>query len=463
MSENVIQEQMLAMINQYFANKNQSNQKAYAYPAEETYHQIDALTIPKQGRDVEKMLDVLNQDVFPYRIVGEHQRNFAFVPAPVEDVSKLGDILTTLYNPNAAGWFSAPVVAYIHKQLIEWFCGKVGYGEKAGGVFVSGGSVANMTALIAARDAKLSLEEITKGVAYVSDQAHHSVNKGLRMIGILDTRVRRVPTDAYQKIIPVELEKMIQADKENGLIPFVAIGTAGTTNAGTIDPLDKISQVCQKYNLWFHVDGAFGASTLMSPKYAPLLKGVEEADSVIWDAHKWLFQTYTCAMVLVKEKQHLLNSFSDDPSYLKDAHNGDQIESWDLGPELSRPAMGIKLWLTLQVLGTEKMAKNIEHNIELAQSTAQLIEALPNWEIVTPAQLAMVTFRYMPEGKSEEERDQLNVAIAQEIQASGWANVLTTEIKGHKVIRICTISPNTTEKDMGETIEKLVAAAKKLG
>ncbi|MGX6979283.1 pyridoxal phosphate-dependent decarboxylase family protein [Vagococcus elongatus] len=464
MGHHPMKEQLSNIISTYFEEKtvDKNQQLTYKEPSSEAFEKIIQLDFPADGRPLKEMVQVLKEEVFPYRVVGEHPRSFAFVPAPVEDVSKLGDILTTLYNPNAAGWFSAPVIAQIHKLLIDYFCQKMGYTKDFGGVFVSGGSLANLTALIAARDDKLELDQITKGVAYVSAQAHHSINKGLRMAGIPDSRIRRVKTDGALKMIPESLEEMIQEDQQKGLIPFVVIGTSGTTNSGTIDPLEDLGKVCQRHNVWFHVDGAFGASVIMSKKNASLLKGIEYADSTILDAHKWLYQTYTCAMVLVKDKKTLLKSFSDDPSYLQDAHSGQQIDSWDIGPELSRPALGVKLWLTLQVLGTDKLAENIDYSIEMAKYLETELKKSSHWEIVSSAQLAMINFRYIDKSKTEEELDQLNSKIAQKIQGSGWANILTTELKNKKVIRICTISPKVTKEDLLETIDRLDTFAAEL-
>ena len=199
--------------------------------------------------------------------------------------------MTSAYNIHAGGSKLAPTVNCIEQEVIQWLCHQAGFCENPGGVFVSGGSMANITALTAARDNKLNEETLHLGVAYISDQTHSSVAKGLRIIGIPNTRIRKIHTNSNFQLKTDLLESQIQKDLENGLLPFVVIGTAGTTNTGSIDPLEKISQICSKYNLWFHIDGAYGASVLLSPKYRHLLKGTELADSMSWDAHKWLFQT----------------------------------------------------------------------------------------------------------------------------------------------------------------------------
>ena len=201
--------------------------------------------------------------------------------------------------------------------------------------------MANITALTAARDNKLTDINLHLGTAYISDQTHSSVAKGLRIIGITDSRIRRIPTNSHFQMDTAKLEEVIEADKKSGYIPFVVIGTAGTTNTGSIDPLTEISALCKKHDMWFHIDGAYGASVLLSPKYKSLLNGTELADSISWDAHKWLFQTYGCAMVLVKDIRNLFHSFHVNPEYLKDLENDiDNVNTWDIGMEQTRPARG---------------------------------------------------------------------------------------------------------------------------
>lgn len=323
--------------------------------------------------------------------------------------------------------------------------------------------MANITALTAARDNKLNEETLHLGVAYISDQTHSSVAKGLRIIGIPNTRIRKIHTNSNFQLKTDLLESQIQKDLENGLLPFVVIGTAGTTNTGSIDPLEKISQICSKYNLWFHIDGAYGASVLLSPKYRHLLKGTELADSMSWDAHKWLFQTYGCAMVLVKDIKHLFKSFHVNPEYLKDIEgDAEHINPWDIGMELTRPARGLKLWLTLQVLGTDLIGSAIEHGFELATWAEEALRELDHWEIISKSQLAMINFRYTSDEISEEALDLLHERISERILASGYAAVFTTVLNGKKVLRICALHPETTRDDMRTTIHMLDTFAREI-
>lgn len=371
--------------------------------------------------------------------------------------------MTSAYNIHAGGSKLAPMVNCIEQEVLRWLCEQVGFTKNPGGVFVSGGSMANITALTAARDCKLNDENLHLGVAYVSDQTHSSVAKGLRIIGIPNSRIRSVATNSAFQMDTDMLKEMIAKDKENGLIPFVVIGTAGTTNTGSIDPLEEIADICANNNMWFHIDGAYGASVLLSPKYKHLLKGTELADSISWDAHKWLFQTYGCAMVLVKDIKHLFHSFHVNPEYLKDVEGDmEHINTWDIGMELTRPARGLKLWLTLQVLGTRLIGSAIEHGFQLAEWAEEALNELDNWEVISKAQLAMLNFRYAADDLTDEQMDLLNEKVSEKIVESGYAAVFTTILNGKKVLRICALHPETTRDDMRTTIHLLDTYAREL-
>ena len=439
----------------------QNNNPVIKQSDDNQLHKIETIGIPKKGRPVNEVIQEMQEEVFQYCGDNNHPRFFGFVPGPASCVSWLGDIMTSAYNIHAGGSKLAPTVNCVEQQVIRYLCDSAGYGKQAGGIFVSGGSMANMTALTAARDRKLDENNLHLGIAYISDQTHSSVAKGLRVIGITSSRIRIIPSDENFKIRMDLLEQAIQADIEKGFIPFVAIGTAGTTNTGTIDDLDAMADICKKYDMWFHVDGAIGGSILLSPKYKHLLKGIEKSDSLSWDAHKWLFQTYGCAAIIVKDVENLYKSFHVSPEYLKDLEE-DSIypNMYDIGIELTRPARGLKLWMTLQVLGTELIGSAIEQGFKQAIWTQEEIEAKENWEIVSPAQLSMVNFRYAPSDLTEEQKDALNERITVRLNESGYAAMFTTVLKGKTVVRLCGIHPETSKEDIITTMNMLDTFAK---
>ena len=285
---------------------------------------------------------------------------------------------------------------------------------------------------------------------------HSSVAKGLRVIGITSQRLRTIPTDENFRMRTDLLREAIEKDLKDGYIPFAVIGTAGTTNTGAIDPLPEIAAICREFGLWLHVDGAIGGSLLLSPKYKDLIRGVEEADSLSWDGHKWLFQTYGCAAILVKNVGDLYRSFHVSPEYLKDvdASNG-YLNMFDIGIELTRPARGLKLWLTLQVLGTELLGSAIEQGFRQAKWAEETVSARENWEILSHAQLAMLNFRYAPADLREEQIAELNETISRRLNETGYAAMFTTVLRGKTCLRLCAIHPETTQEDIVTTVDYL--------
>lgn len=432
-------------------------------PDEAVVQALRHAPISTEGRPLEEVVREMEEEVYRYNGRVDHPRQFGFIPGPATSLSWLGDVMTNAYNPHAGGFALAPTVNAVEERLLEWLAEEVGYPKSSGGVFVSGGSMANLTALVAARDALLDDDTYHLGAAYVSDQTHSSVAKSLHVSGIRRRHVRVVPSDEQFRMDVDALATMIQEDKERGLHPYVVIASSGTTNTGSIDPLDEIASVCEKEQLWMHVDGAYGASVALSPEYRHLLSGIERSDSLSWDGHKWLFQTYGIAMVIVKDRKHLLHSYHNAPEYLQDVASTDtQFNPWDLGIEMTRPARGLKLWLTLQTLGSERVGKWITEGIHRAEFTERLLQREKDWTIISPAQLAIINFRYTPTGYTEKQLDVLNHQISEQMLESGFAGVFTTKLRGKIVLRMVTIHPETTDEDIEETIHRLVKIAKRL-
>lgn len=430
----------------------------------ETVDRVSAMTVPEKGRDLDSVYNEFLNDIFTSVSLSQHPRSFSCVPSTMSLLSWMGDVMTNAVNPHASCKLNSPTVDKVEKNLIKWMCSLAGYPNGCGGLFVSGGSLANLTALTAARDAKLlSFEDRRRAVVYVSAQTHSSVAKGLHIIGFANDQIHIISTDSDFRMNVTELEAEIEKNISEGQKPFAVVASAGTTNTGSVDPLRDIAGICKKYDMWMHIDGAYGASALLSETHRRELDGVELSDSLSWDAHKWMQQTYGCSVVLVRNRNQLVNSFAAHPEYLKDAEaSPEAVEFWDLGPELTRPARGLKLWLTLQVLGSDEMGRVVDHGCDLAAFAENYIKGKDGFEIISHAKLGIVNFRYAPASvNSEEMRDTINHEAAAEITRSGFAQVFTTELCGHKVIRLCTIHPDTTEKDITETIDRLELLCKR--
>lgn len=410
--------------------------------------------IPENGRPLDEVVREMQDTVIGYGYNADHARFMGFVPGPTSAVSWLGEIMAAGYNRHAGSFANYPAGCVAENELLRWFADKAGFPEGAGGIFVSGGSMANMTALTAARDAMLHEDAWSAGVVYVSEQTHSSVAKALHIIGIKREHVRIVPCDEQFRMDVDKLVDAIDMDCRCGLVPFAVVATAGSTNTGSVDPLERIGEVCREKNLWMHVDGAFGASALLT-RYRDMLRGVEMADSLSWDAHKWLFQTYSCGMVLVRDERTLLKSFSTHPEYLRDLEGSALPNPWDMGPELTRPARGLKLWFTIQVMGSRGLAEAIEHGFTLARWAEDELRRDADAEIVSPAQMAMVCFRFAPEGVPAEKLDELNARVSRRMLESNYAGIFTTELNGKKVLRICAIHPRAQESDIRTTIQML--------
>lgn len=391
--------------------------------------------------------------IFDYRNRSNHPRFMAFVPGPVSPIAWLGDCITTAFNSFAGSKLQGSGAAVVEQTMTRWLASRAGMPETAGGVFVSGGSMANLTALALARDRVLPSGKENIGVAYLSDQTHYSVAKALRILGFKKHQIRIIQSNDNFQMDTSALESTIQSDRASGVIPFVVVGTSGTTNTGSVDPLVDISTICKNEGLHFHIDGAFGASACLSATHSDSVSGLGLADSISWDAHKWLFQSYGCGIVLVRDRRHLVENFTNDGDYLRDAVDDEDIPNfWNYGIELTRPARAMRLWFTMRVLGVDTMGQMIDQGFFLAQRAQEELQRLENWEVTSRASLAMVTFRYAPPGKTEEALDALNAAISRRLVSENVAGILTTKLRNSVVLRICCISPLLSTDEMATII-----------
>ena len=436
--------------------ENEDLQKTVEKITESEIEKVAQIPVLKDGRNLNEVVKELVEEIMPYGNNCSHHRFFGFIPGTASPLSWLGDLISSSYNRHLGSIANAPAVELIERKLIRWLNDKAGFPQTAGGTFVSGGSMANLTALTVARNKILNEDEWHLGVAYISNQTHSSVIKGLKVIGVSQKRIRIIPTNDNFEINTELLKNQIAQDLKSGLKPFVVVASSGTTNTGSVDDFKQIRSICDEYCMWLHVDGAFGASALLSEKYSCLLNGIETANSISWDAHKWLFQTLGCSMLLVRDEKDLLESFCVHPEYLEDIHSNDgHADPMDIGIELTRPARFIRLWLTLQVMGENLISKSITHGIDMAKYADDLISSNPNIKVISHAKLAVLNFRYIDHNYSKEENDLLNLKISQLALNEGYAGIFTTELNGEKVLRLCIINPRVTKEEIEQTVKKL--------
>ncbi|WP_019673273.1 pyridoxal phosphate-dependent decarboxylase family protein [Psychrobacter lutiphocae] len=422
--------------------------------------QQDIKDIPflEEPRSADEVIQDMRDLVYKYRTMQNNPKFFSFIPLALSPISVVGETINAFYSPYGGSHTLSQGMAVAEKRLLNWMGKQVGYPVKElGGLFVSGGSMANLTASIVARDEKLKDTELYKGTVYVSDQTHSSVAKGIRVMGIPNANIRKVKTNERFQIIPEDLKRQIEQDKKDGYIPFLIVGTAGTTNTGTIDPLHQLADISEAYDMWLHIDGAYGASALLS-SHRELLDGIERSDSISWDGHKWLFQSYGCAVVICKDRQAMARTFNENPEYLTDIKSDDSnINFWDMGIELTAPARGMRLWYTLQRVGLKEMRRAIDVGFDNAAYFETLFKQEDYFEIVSPAQLSIVNIRYTDKHHSEEELNQINHKLSEMATERNDAIYYTTTLNGKTVLRFCTINPLLTK----EGVEDVVANLKK--
>lgn len=442
---------------------NVSNDPVFKVPDSDEIPSLQEISRIGESTPVEKVIQDAFE-VFDYRNRSNHPRCMAFIPSPVSPYAWLGHCISNAFNTFAGSRLQGSGVAIVEQTVIQFLAQQAGLPDTAGGVFVSGGSMANLTALALARDRIIPSGKEQLGVAYLSDQTHYSVAKALKVLGFKKRQIHIVASNDNFEMNPSALGEAIAVDREANLIPFLVVGTSGTTNTGSVDPLAAISPICKREGLWFHIDGAYGASACLSATRSESVQGLGLADSISWDAHKWLFQTYGCSLVLVKEKKHLVQNFANDGDYLRDAVDDEEIPNfWDYGIELTRPARAMRLWFTLKVLGVDKVKEMVDQGFFLAERAEEELRKLDDWKVTSHASLAIVTFRYSPGGKSEEELDELNVAIQKRLLADNVAGILTTMLRGRVVLRMCSISPLLTTEEMAGIVKSIDQIAKELG
>jgi aromatic-L-amino-acid decarboxylase len=473
--------QVVDMLIEHFAGLRDKPATRLAAP-HEVAQQISA-ELPERPEAFSELLKQLDEHVFAHMGLTTHPRFFAFVPSPSNFISVLGDALDSGYNAFLGNWLEAAGPSRVEQVTVGWLRELCGLPDEAGGLFVSGGSVANLMAIAVAREVKFgdtggwgrgakneprapSLEEedlahCSDAAAYCSDQTHSSIQRAFRVMGLGRHQLVRMQSDEQFRLPISVLRERVAADRAAGKTPFCVVANAGTTNTGAVDPLPELAEFCRQEDLWLHVDGAYGAAAMLCDEGRRLLAGIDLADSLAIDPHKWLFQPYEIACLLVRDGHELHETFRISSEYLSVVHRklGDLVHFQDCGLQLTRSFRALKLWLSFKYFGLEAFRAAVRRGIELAEYAEQVIRATPGFEVTTPAQLAVVTFRCVPDGASLQQVDALNETVADRMLADGFATVTTTALRGRRVLRLCTINPRTTEDDIRETIARISLSA----
>jgi glutamate/tyrosine decarboxylase-like PLP-dependent enzyme len=404
--------------------------------------------LPETPLDADASLQLLAEVALAYQQHGDHPRYFARVPGPCSFAAVLGEWLGTGFNTISASWGGGSGPATIELVVIEWLRQMIGMPEGTEGVLLSGGSIANVTAFLAARS------ELGRGVSYFCDQTHSSLHRDLIAMGCIDEHMHKLPSDDNYRMSIDALRAAVIADKAAGLRPVMVVATAGTTNTGAVDPLHAIADLCAEENMWFHVDGAYGGPAALTAEGRRHLDGMERADSVVLDPHKWLFQPYDIGVCMVTRPGALERCYAMSPEYLKDVQaTTGAVNFGNRSLELTRRSRALKLWLSLRSYGAGRFRDAVRRGIELAEFAEQYLRQHPEtWEVVTPAQIGVVCFAFRDWQVGE------HAACTKAITDSGYACVSSTMLRDKSVLRLCTINPLTTEDDIVQTVDRLAAA-----
>jgi aromatic-L-amino-acid/L-tryptophan decarboxylase len=451
--------QALDLVIRHFET-NRQNPVAVTIPRAQT-ERLLRTALPEQATPVSELVEILGRDVFPNALKSDHPRFYAFVPSPTNFVSVIGDLLISGHNLFAGHWMAASAAGQIEINVIDWLNELVGFPVKAGGgILVSGGSMANLSAIATAREARLGGPN-ENAIVYCSDQTHSSMAKGLRILGFRADQKRTIATDDGFRLSVPALEAAIAADRAAGRLPFCVVANGGTTNTGAIDPLGALADLCAREKLWLHVDGAYGAAAVITERGRTALAGIERADSITLDPHKWLFQPYELGCLLVRDATTLQKAFrvedEDHADYLEDVTRWvkNDVNFYECGIQLTRSFKALKLWLSMRAFGLGEFRRGIEVGFEMADHAERTLRAAGTWEIVTPSQMGIVTFRWRDDSRTAAQIDAITRATVDLMREDGYALVMSTALGGRPVLRLCPINPGTNSGEIEETIRRL--------
>lgn len=410
--------------------------------------------LPDEGRGIENGVDFFFDRVVPRMTRVNHPRFHAYIPCPSSFAGAIGEMLAAGTNPFVGSWLGGATVSSLELTVLRWIAQLIGYPQGAAGILTSGGSTANLVGLAAAR-ARFGPDTLRTGRIYLSREGHASMDKAAHVLGYPPEALRPVPVDDRLRIRPEGLERMIREDLESGATPFFVCANAGTINTGAVDPLAEIADLCRERELWFHVDGAYGGFAAMCDEGRTALVGMERADSLTLDPHKWLYAPMGTGCALVRDAGALEAAFSARGEYLQDLPP-DEVNFLDRGPELSRPARVLAVWMVLRSTGREVLRRHVETDMRLARLAADLLEEDPRFELLDRPELSIVAFRHAARsGEPEEQRSARDLRLMDATLRDGTMMLSTTTIHGRTALRLVVMNHRTTEEDVRASVTKL--------
>ena len=428
-------------------------------------------TLPRQGASPELLLNHAADLLFDHSLFNGHPRFWGYVTSSAAPIGALAELLAAAVNSNTGAWLLSPMASEIEAQTVRWIAEMLNHPVDCGGLFVSGGNMANFVCFLAARQAKAGWDVRTGGMAgsrlrvYCSKETHTWIQKAADMSGLGTDAIRWIPADQDLRMDVAALREQIVSDRESGDKPFMVVGTAGTVSTGAIDPLPELAAICREFDLWFHVDGAYGGLAAVLPDAPAALSALNEADSVAVDPHKWVYAPLEAGCALVRDPEKLRDAFAYHPPYY---HFGvEAINYFDLGPQNSRGFRALKVWLALQQAGRDGYVKMISDDIRLARELFERIPHYPELEAMTHS-LSITTFRYVPadlvsgDAQSAGYLDKLNLELLTRLQNSGKVYLSNAVIHGKFAMRVCIVNFRTSLADVEALLPIVAGMGKEL-
>ena len=422
--------------------------------------------LPTKGIDLDSLLRVFREDIIPFSRQNAHPRMFGYVQSPGTPIAAFADLLASTLNANLTVWRSAPAPVELERLTIDWIRQILGFNAEAGGLFVSGGSMANLAALAAARQAKDDSSGRLR--MYASSETHFSVAKAAALLGIGRENVREVAVDDHFKIRVDGLVAKITADLEAGYVPFCIVANAGTVNTGAVDPLAEIREIADRFQLWMHVDGSYGAFAILAESVRKVFGGIERANSIALDPHKWLYLPVDVGCVIYRAPEIVRATFAHEAEYTRmfGEEADEAFVCWDYGPELSRRFLALKVWMLLKGVGLDRLSDAIESNLACARHLESMVQASDDFEMIAPVELSIFCFRHVPRrlrDQSPSVIDAFNEGLLVALQRDGSSYLSNATLGGRFALRGCVLNYRTTLRDMEILLDDLRRVAKSLG
>ncbi len=418
--------------------------------------------LPIKGIDFDSLLKIFRDTIVPFSRQNAHPRMFGYVQSPGTPIAAFADLLASTLNANLTLWRSAPAPVELERLTIDWIRQILGFPVEAGGLFVSGGSMANLAALAAARQTKE--HSLGRLRMYASSATHFSITKAAALLGIGRENVQHVAVDEHFKM---RMDDLVAKDTEAGYVPFCVVANAGTVDTGAVDPLREIREVANRFELWMHVDGSYGAFAVLAESARKLFAGMEQADSIALDPHKWLYLPVDVGCVIYRDPEIARATFAHEAEYTRmfGEEADEAFVCWDYGPELSRRFRALKVWMLLKGVGLDRLSAAIESNLACARHLESMVKASDDFEMVAPVELSILCFRHVPaqlRNQSPEAIDAFNERLLVALQRDGSSYLSNATLGGRFALRGCVLNYRTTLRDMEILLDDLRRVAKSL-